>query len=105
MTVNRDQLFAELDRLSADEIEAGLDAGVWSEDRRQLVEQYLDQMKLTTMQLEATQEAKIAAREAVAHAKKATSVAFSALTIAAGAMIAAIASAFVAFLALRNWNW
>jgi hypothetical protein len=38
MTVNRDQLFAELDGLSADEIEAGLDAGVWSGDRRQLVE-------------------------------------------------------------------
>src|SRR5690348_9375376 len=84
MTVNRNQLFAELDGLSAEEIEAGLDAGVWSDDRRQLVEQYLDQLKLTTMQLEATQEAKIAAREAVDHARKATSVAFSALIIAAG---------------------
>jgi len=51
MTVNRNQLFAELDKLSADEIEAGLDAGVWSEDRRQLVEHYLDQMKLILMAL------------------------------------------------------
>jgi hypothetical protein len=30
MTVDRDQLYIELDKLSADEIEAGLDAGVWS---------------------------------------------------------------------------
>jgi hypothetical protein len=42
---------------------------------------------------------------AAAHAKKATSTALAALVIAAGAMVAAMASAFVAFLALRNWTW
>jgi hypothetical protein len=31
MTVNREGLYAELERLSAEEIEAGLEAGVWSE--------------------------------------------------------------------------
>jgi len=64
MPVNRDQLFAELDKLSADEIEAGLDAGVWSEDRRQLVEHYLDQMKLTTLQMDIADNAKVAAQAA-----------------------------------------
>jgi uncharacterized protein involved in exopolysaccharide biosynthesis len=102
MAVNRDQLFAELEALSEDEIETGLDAGVWGEDKRQLVEHYLDQLKLTTMQLEATTSAKEAAVVAAAHAKKATSIAFAGLIIAAGAMLAAMASAFVAFLALRN---
>src|SRR5690348_13768862 len=58
MTVSRGQLFAELDKLRADEIEAGLDAGVWSGDRRQLVEQYLDQMKLTTLQMDIADTAK-----------------------------------------------
>jgi hypothetical protein len=53
MAVNRDQLFAELEALTEAEIEAGLDAGVWGEDKRQLVEHYLDQLKLTTMQFEA----------------------------------------------------
>jgi hypothetical protein len=37
MAVNRDQLFAELEALSEDEIETGLDAGVWGEDKHQLV--------------------------------------------------------------------
>jgi hypothetical protein len=58
MTVNRDQLFTELDSLMKEEIEAGLAADVWDEPKRQLVEHYLDQMKLTTMQLEAASSAK-----------------------------------------------
>ena len=105
MTVNREQLFAELEALSEEEIEAGLEAGVWSEDRRQLVEHYLDQMKLTTMQLEAASSAKEAAQAAEAQARRATSMAIASLIIAAGAMVAAMAAAFVAFLALRNWTW
>ena len=60
MTLKLDQLFAELDELSADEIEAGLDAGVWSEERRQLVEHYLDQMKLMTLQMDIADNAKVA---------------------------------------------
>jgi hypothetical protein len=105
MAVNRDQLFAELEALTEAEIEAGLDAAVWGEDKRQLVEHYLDQLKLTTMQFEAATTAKEAALAAAAHAKKATSTALAALVIAAGAVVAAMASAFVAFLALRNWTW
>jgi ribonuclease I len=105
MTVNRDQLFAELDKLSADEIEAGLDAGVWSGDRHQLVEHYLDQMKLTTLQMDIADTAKVAAQTAENQSRRATSIAMAALIIAIGAMVAAMASAFVAFLALRNWTW
>jgi hypothetical protein len=100
MTVNRDQLFAELDGLSADEIEAGLDAGVWSGDRRQLVEHYLDQMKLTTMQIEAAEAAKAAAQAAEGQSRRATSMATVALVLAAGAMLAAMAAALIAFLAI-----
>jgi hypothetical protein len=105
MTVNRDQLFTELDSLMKEEIEAGLAADVWDEPKRQLVEHYLDQMKLTTMQLEAASSAKEAAQAAEAQARRATSMAIASLIIAAGAMVAAMAAAFVAFLALRNWTW
>src|SRR6188768_2625 len=100
MTVDRDQLFAELDKLSADEIEAGLYAGVWSGDRRQLVEHYLDQMKLATLQMDIADTAKVAAKAAEGQSRRATSIATAALIIAVGAMIAAMASAIIAFLAL-----
>jgi hypothetical protein len=105
MTVDRDQLFAELDKLSAAEIEAGLDAGVWSGDRRQLVEQYLDQMKLTTLQMDIADTAKFAAKTAEGQSRRATSIAMAALIIAIGAMIAAMASAIIAFLALRRYGF
>jgi len=105
MTVNRDQLFAELDKLSADEIEAGLDAGVWSEDRRQLVEHYLDQMKLTTLQMDIADNAKVAAQAAADQSRRATSLAMAALILAAGAMLAATAAGLIAFLALRRYGF
>ena len=46
MTVIRDELLAELDRLTQEQIEEGLAAGVWGEPTRPLVQHYLDQMKL-----------------------------------------------------------
>ena len=103
--MNRDQLFAELDKLSADEIEAGLDAGVWSEDRRQLVEHYLDQMKLTTLQMDIADTAKVAAQAAEVQSRRATSLAMAALILAAGAMLGAMAAALIAFLALRRYGF
>ena len=105
MTVDRDQLFAELDKLSADEIEAGLYAGVWSGDRRQLVEHYLDQMKLATLQMDIADTDKVAAKAAEGQSRRATSIATAALIIAVGAMIAAMASAIIAFLALRRYGF
>ena len=105
MIPNREQLFAELNKMSAEEIEAGLEAGVWGEPSRQLVEHYLDQMQVTTLQLEAAEKTKAAAQVAESHSRKAILLATAALIIAVGAMIAAIASAFVAILALRHWTW
>jgi hypothetical protein len=104
MIPNREQLFAELNKMSAVGIEAGLEAGVWGEPSRQLVEHYLDQMQVTTLQLEATETAKAAAQVAEGQSRKAISLAIAALIIAGGAMVAAIASAFVAVLALRLWT-
>jgi hypothetical protein len=100
--VNRERLFAELEALSEEEIESSLDAGAWDDDKRQLVEHYLDQMKLTRMQLEAAASAKGAAIEAATYARRSISIARTALIVAAGAILAAMASAFVALLALRN---
>jgi hypothetical protein len=39
MTLNRDQLFADLDALTLEQIETGLAAGVWGDDARATVEQ------------------------------------------------------------------
>jgi hypothetical protein len=105
MIPNREQLFSELNKMSAEEIEAGLDAGVWGEPSRQLVEHYLDQMQVTTLQLEAAETAKTAAQLAEGQSRKAISLATAALIVAGGAMVAAIASALVAVLALRHWTW
>src|SRR5262249_47996825 len=102
MTVNRDQLFAELDKLSADEIEAGLDAGVWSEDRRQLVEHYLDQMKLTTLQMDIADNAKVAAQAAAGQSRRGTSLAKAALILAAGGVLGAAAGGVIALLPPRG---
>jgi hypothetical protein len=98
--VGREQLFAEA--LTEEEIEASLDAGVWGDDKCQLVEQFLDQMKLTRMQFEAAATAKSAAIEAATCARRSISIARTALIFAEGATLAAVASAFVALLALRN---
>jgi hypothetical protein len=108
--VNRDELFAELDMLTEREIEAGLAAGVWDEPKIPLVRHYLEQMKpgqataTRVDQLEIARNVRDAAWEAVGEAKGAKLLAIAALIIAAGAMIAAMASAFVAFLALRHWT-
>ncbi|MGH9551424.1 MAG: hypothetical protein ACRD3W_18710 [Terriglobales bacterium] len=102
MTVNREHLYAELERLSAEEIEAGLQAGIWSEPVHQLVEHYLDQLNVTTMQFEAAETAQAAALEAAAHSRRAASWAIVALIIATGSMVA---SALVALLALRHSTW
>ena len=104
MIPNRQQLYVELNNMSAEEIEAGLEAGVWGDPSRQLVEHYLDQMQVTTLQLEAGEKAKAAAQMAQAYSRKAISLATMALIIAIGAMLAAIAAGLVAIMALRHWT-
>jgi hypothetical protein len=110
MTVNRDQLFEDLDALTEEQIEVGLAAGVWGEPDRPLVQHYVNRMKLERAEAAAAEQVEIA-RSAVAamrlaadEASKAKVRATAALIIAAGAMLAAMAAGFIAFLALRNWT-
>lgn len=118
MAVSQQQLYIDLEALTEDQIEVGLDAGVWGDPARPVVQRYLDQIKLRRVeaaaaeQLEAAQEQLAAARAAIQAATAATEEArgsnlraTAALIIAAGAMLAAMASAFAAFLAMRNWTW
>ena len=46
MTTQQELLFTDLNALTEDQIEAGLAAGVWRENRP-FVEQYLDQIRLS----------------------------------------------------------
>ena len=101
MTTNQKQLFLDLEALSEEQIEAGLQAGIWGDPARPVVERYLDQMKLGRVEAAAAEQL-AAAREAVDEARAMKVWAISALIIAGGAMLAAMASAFVAFLALRQ---
>jgi hypothetical protein len=110
MTVRQKQLFLDLEALSEEQIEVGLQAGVWGNPARPAVERYLDQMKLGRVeaaaaeQMAAAGDAINAAREAADEARAMKMWAISALIISGGAMLAAMAAAFVAFLALRHWT-
>ena len=101
MTAGQKQLFLDLAALSEEQIEAGLQAGVWGDPVRPVVERHLDQMKLSRVETTA-EEQLAAAREAVDEARAMKVWAISALIMAGGAMLAAMASAFIAFLALRQ---
>ena len=123
------QLFTDLEGLSEEQIEVGLEAGVWGDPARPIVQRYLDQMKLRRVEAAAAEQLEVAraavdevrtaaeeqleaarvgidaARAAVEEARGSRLRATAALIIATGAMLAAMASGFVAFLALRNWTW
>jgi hypothetical protein len=111
MTVSQQQLFIDLESLTEDQIEVGLQAGVWGDPARPAVQRYLDEMKLRRVEAAAVEQLEVAkatigvAQAAVDEARSAKLRASAALIIAGGAMLAAMASAFVAFLALRNWTW
>jgi hypothetical protein len=110
MAVSERQLFLDLEALSEDQIEVGLDAGVWGDPARPMVQRYLDQMKLrrieaaASAQLDEAREALIAVREAVEEARGSNLRATAALIIAGGAIVAAMAAAFIAFMALGHWT-
>jgi hypothetical protein len=110
MAVSERQLFLDLEALSEDQIEVGLDAGVWGDPARPMVQRYLDQMKLRRVeaaaseQLEAAREALIAVRASVEEARASNVRATAALIIAGGAMLAAMGAALIAFMALRHWT-
>jgi hypothetical protein len=109
MTENKDhdRLFADLDALIEEQIELGLAAGVWSEQVRPLVQHYLYDLKLKRVEAAADRlnEMQKAARLAVEEAIEAKTRATAAFILAGGAMVAAMAGAFIAFLALRNYGF
>ena len=108
MALSQRQLFLDLEALSEEQIEVGLQAGVWGDPARPAVERHLNQIKLDRMeaataeQLAAARDAINAAGEAVGEARAMKVWAISALIVSGGAMLAAMAAAFVAFLALRQ---
>jgi hypothetical protein len=108
MSVKREQLFTDLEVLSEEQIEVGLEAGVWGDPARAAVQRYLDQLKLARVEAVASEAARAAIQAALVASEEASKSklrATVALIFAGGAMVAAMAAAFVAFLALRNWTW
>jgi hypothetical protein len=101
MTSQQDLLFTDLNALTEEQIEAGLAAGVWRENRP-FVEQYLDQIRLSRADAAASAQGLEAIRSVVNDARTANFRATIALMFAAGAMLAAMAGAFIAFLALSG---
>ena len=108
MPVSQQQLYLDLSELTEDQIEVGLEAGVWGDPARPVVQRHLDNMKLgieaaAAEQVDAARYAIDAAQRAADEARGSTFRATVAIIIATGAMVAAMAAAFVAFLALRGW--
>jgi hypothetical protein len=108
MVVERDQFFLELDGLSEQEIEAQLD--LYDKEQLALIQEYLDRRVEALTKAEQVPPTKSAPslQDAVASLAKvantANDKATAALIVSLGAMLAAMASALVAFLALRGWT-
>ena len=85
----------------------GLAAGVWKVQVRPLVQHYLYDLKLKRVEAAADRlnEMEKAVQLAVSEAIKAKTRANEALIIGVGAMVAAMAGAFIAFLALRRYGF
>jgi hypothetical protein len=98
-------LYDDLDVLSEQQIEIGLAAGKWAEHDRQIVEHYLDRIKLeearaaVAEQLKISQVTQQAAVAAMGAAKKANLFATAALILSAGAMLAIVTMAVIVYLA------
>jgi hypothetical protein len=112
MVVERDEFFAECDGLTEKEIEARLD--LWDREQLALVQEYLDQRVLEQAKADQAAQMQIKAAPSaqddpvvaslVEVASTANTKATAALVLSVGAMLAAMASALVAFLALRGWT-
>lgn len=102
---DKDMLFAQLDGLLEDEIRARLATGIWGDEKRRLVQLYLDDKALQrakAAQAEQTiaRSAKDAAWAAVDAAKSANRRATVAIAIAIISAGAAIPAAIIAVLSL-----
>jgi hypothetical protein len=103
--VDRDQFFAELDQLTAAEIEAMLPS--WDMEKLLLAQEYIAQKATqegkepeTAQPKGGTNDEAVQVSEKVA--RRALTAAMMALIFSVGAMLAAIAAAVLAFLALRG---
>jgi hypothetical protein len=105
MSVDLDVLYDDLEVLTEQQIEVGLAAGKWDEHERQLVEHYLDRIKLeeakaaVAEQLQISRSTKEAALAALGAANSAKLLATAALILSAGAMLAVITMAVLVYLA------
>ena len=104
MSVPREHLFAELDALTVEQIEAGLAAGVWGDSSQSDVEHYVLRRKFEAEQVNTVVAAQQTAKLALEEAGSAKLRATAAFIVAAGAMLAAMASAFIAFLAMGGFR-
>jgi hypothetical protein len=104
MTLNRDQLFADLDALTVEQIEAGLAAGVWGDDGRPTVEHYVLKRRFAADQRNVVVTAQQAAKMTMDQAASAKLWATAAFIIAAGAMLAEMAAGLIVFLAVRGFS-
>src|SRR5689334_14564600 len=95
MTLNRDQLFTDLEALTLEQIEAGLAAGVLGRSCA------VHGRALRPETEVAAQQAANVAMDQAASAKLWVTAAF---IIAAGAMVAAMAAGLIAFLAVRGFS-
>jgi len=110
MVVERDEFFLDDKATTEKEIEARLD--LWDREQLALIQEYLDQRVMGRAKAEpagritaapsAQDDAAMASLVEIA--STANTKATAALILSAGAMLAAIASALVAFLALRGWT-
>ena len=103
--MDRDEFFALLDGLTEKEIEARLSS--WEREQLLLVQEYLDQKALDRAKAAPAEQtdtvpSKDVGRTSSDVARSAHGMAMVAIILSVGAMLAAIAAAFIAFVALRG---
>jgi hypothetical protein len=108
MAADLNALYNDLNVLTEQQIEVGLAAGKWDEGERQLVEHYLDRIKLgeakvrVAKQLQLLRSIEQGALTAVNAANKATLFATAALILSTGAMLAVITMGVLVYVAVRH---
>lgn len=112
MAVNRDEFFAQLEKLTDQEIEQRLP--LFNREQLLLVQQYVDQRSETPQgrvseprqapprESERNSDTRSAALAALLAARKATFIAAAALILSIGAMLTAIVAGVMAYLTVRN---
>jgi len=117
MAVNRDEFFAELDKLTDQQIEGRLP--LWNREELMLVQQYIDRREMEPPEQVAgvSEQSKVEPEQkpsitdqitkettvtALTLARKASAMAMSALILSIGAMLTAIVAGAIAYLSLRN---